>query len=140
MERYTMFLYWNSQYCENDYITQSNLQIQCNSYEIANDLFMIKVLEQKKIANGLFVKKVLEQKNSQFVQKHNRLPKKSWERKKQLEESTFLTSDYTAKLQSSRQYGVITKIEVYRNIEQWNKIENPEINSCTLFLTVGARI
>ena len=120
-----MFLYWNSQYCENDYITQSNLQIQCNSYEIANDLFMIKVLEQK---------------NSQFVQKHNRLPKKSWERKKQLEESTFLTSDYTAKLQSSRQYGVITKIEVYRNIEQWNKIENPEINSCTLFLTVGARI
>ena len=49
MERYTMFLYWNSQYCENDYITQSNLQIQCNSYEIANDLFMIKVLEQKKL-------------------------------------------------------------------------------------------
>ena len=28
MERYTMFLDWKNQYCENDYTTQSNLQIQ----------------------------------------------------------------------------------------------------------------
>ena len=46
---------------------------------------------------------------------------------KQLEESTFLTSDYTAKLQSSRQYGTGTKPETY----QWNKIESPEINPHT---------
>ena len=26
MERYTLFLYWKNQYCENDYTTQSNLQ------------------------------------------------------------------------------------------------------------------
>ena len=38
------------------------------------------------------------------------------------EESTFLTSDYTTKLQSSRQYGAGT------NTDQWNKIESPEIN------------
>ena len=30
--KYTMFLDWKNQYCENDYITQSNLQIQCNPY------------------------------------------------------------------------------------------------------------
>ena len=31
-----MFLNWKNQYCENDYIIQSNLQIQCNPYQITN--------------------------------------------------------------------------------------------------------
>ena len=39
MERYTMFLDWKNQYCENDYTTQSNLQIQCNLYQITNGMF-----------------------------------------------------------------------------------------------------
>ena len=46
----------------------------------------------------------------------------------ELEESTFLTSDYTAKLQSSRQYGTGTKTEIQTN---GTKIESPEINPCT---------
>jgi len=33
----------------------------------------------------------------------------------ELEESTFLTSDYTTKLQSSRQYGTGTKTEIKIN-------------------------
>ena len=39
MERYTMFLDWKNQHCENEYTTQSNLQIQCNPYQITNGIF-----------------------------------------------------------------------------------------------------
>ena len=42
----------------------------------------------------------------------------------ELEESTFLTSDYTTKLQSSRQYGTSTKTEIYRQMEQDIKPRN----------------
>ena len=38
MESYTMFLDWKNQYCENDSTTQSNLQIQCNPYQITNGI------------------------------------------------------------------------------------------------------
>ena len=42
MERYTMFLDWKNQHCENEYTTQSNLQIQCNPYQITNGIFFLK--------------------------------------------------------------------------------------------------
>ena len=38
MEVYTMFLDCNNQYCQNDYTTKGNLQIQCNPYEITNGI------------------------------------------------------------------------------------------------------
>ena len=46
MERCTMFLDWKSQYCENDYTTQSNLQIQCIPVKVPMAFFT--ELEQKK--------------------------------------------------------------------------------------------
>ena len=50
--------------------------------------------------------------NSYGNTKDPELPKQSRERSMELEESTFLTSDYTTELQSSRWYGTGTKTEI----------------------------
>ena len=34
-----MFLGMKNQYCVNDYTTEYNLQIQCNPYQITNNIF-----------------------------------------------------------------------------------------------------
>ena len=39
MERYSWFLSRKNQYCENDYMTKCNLQIQRDPYQITNDIF-----------------------------------------------------------------------------------------------------
>ena len=39
LERYSIFLGGKNQYCENDYTTKCNLQIQCDPYQITNDIF-----------------------------------------------------------------------------------------------------
>ena len=33
------FLGWKNQYCEHDYTTKCSLQIQCDTYQITNDIF-----------------------------------------------------------------------------------------------------
>ena len=39
MGRYLMFLGRKNQYCENDYTTKCNLQVQCDPYQITEDIF-----------------------------------------------------------------------------------------------------
>ena len=39
MERYSMLLGGKNQYCKNGHTTQSNLQIQCNPYQMTHDIF-----------------------------------------------------------------------------------------------------
>ena len=45
IEVYTIFLDWKNQFCQNDYTTQGNLQMQCNPYQNTNGIFT--ELEQK---------------------------------------------------------------------------------------------
>ena len=58
----------------------------------------------------------------------------------ELEESTFLTSDYTTKLQSSRQYGTGTKTEIQTNGTRQKAQKQTHAPMSTLFLTKEARI
>ena len=39
MEKYTVFTDQKNEYSENEYTTQSNLSIQCNSYQATNGIF-----------------------------------------------------------------------------------------------------
>ena len=39
MEKYIMFKDWKNQYSENEYTTQSNLEIQWNPYQATNGIF-----------------------------------------------------------------------------------------------------
>ena len=38
MEKYTVFMDWKNQYCENEYTIQSNLQTECNTYQATNGI------------------------------------------------------------------------------------------------------
>ena len=92
-----MFLDGKNQYCENDYTTQGNLQIQYYLYQITYGI--CHRTRAKNFTMCIETQKIL---NSQS----------NLEEEKQLEESTCLASDYPTKLQESRQYGTGTKIEI----------------------------
>ena len=93
-----MFLGRKNQYCENDYTIKCNLQIQCDPYQISNGIFH--TTRTKNFIIHMETQKTL---NSQSSLEKSRM---------ELEESPFLTSDYTTKLQSSRQYGTGIKTEI----------------------------
>ena len=73
MEKYTMLMDWKNQYSENEYITQSNLQIQCNHYQATAVFFA----ELEQIISQ-FVWKYKKNSNSQ-----SNLEKEEWNWKNQ---------------------------------------------------------
>ena len=100
MEKYTMFMDWKNQYCENEYTTQSHLQIQCNLYQAPTVVFYR--ARTIKLTICMEIQKILYSQSN-------------LEKEMELEESTCLTSGSTTKPQSSRQYGTGTKTEIQIN-------------------------
>jgi len=66
-----MFLDWKNQYCQNNYTTRSDLQIQYNPYKITNGICFTE-LEQKK---KFFLLCIETQKN---LNSQSKLEKEKW--------------------------------------------------------------
>ena len=67
---HTMLLDWKSQYYQNEYTTQGNLQIQCNSYQSTKEIF-----HRTRIK---YLKVYLEAQKTQNSQNHPEKEKWSW--------------------------------------------------------------
>ena len=113
MERCSMFLGRKTQYCENDYTTKHDLQIQYNPYQITNGIFHR--TRTKHFTIHMETQKTV---NSQVI-----LKGKKWSQGINLPEFTLHYKPTVIK--------IVWHWHKNRNIDQWDKIESPEINSCT---------
>ena len=111
-----MFLGRKNQYHENDYTTKCNLQTQCNPYEITNGIF-----HRTRTKN--FTVHMETQRPEQL---------QSQERRMELEESTFLTSDIPQSY-SHQDIMLLALKQKYKPMEQDRKSRNKPMHLYTAY-------
>ena len=129
MERYSMFLGRKTQYCENDYTSKHNLQIQCDSYQVTNGIF-----HRTRTENFIIHMETQKTPNSQ-----SSLEKKEWSWRNQPSWLQIILQSC-----SHQDSMILVQKQKYRPMEQDRKPQNP----CTygylilfyFFFTKEARI
>ena len=101
-----MLLDWKSQYYLNDYMTQGNLQIQCNPYQITKDIFHR--------TRTKYFKVCLEAQKTQNSQRHPEKETWSW-RNQAPGPQTILQSN------NHQNHMVMAQRQKYRSVEQDRK-------------------
>ena len=131
MERHSMFLGRKNQYCENDYTTKCNLQIQCDPYQITNDIF-----HRTRTKNF-----TIHMETQKTLNSHSSLEKEEWSCKNQPSWLQIILQSY-----SHQDSMVLAQKQKYRPMEQDGKPRNkPMLLGVPYFLqrrqeyTIGQR-
>ena len=109
MEGYFMLLGWKNQYCENDYTTKSNLQIQCDLYQITYGIF-----HRTRTKNFTIHMETQKTPNSQ-----SSLEKEGWSWRNQPFWLQIILQSY-----SHQDSMVLAQKQKYRSMEQESKLRN----------------
>ena len=120
-----MFLDWKKQYCENDCSTQSNLQIQCNTYQITNCIF-----HRNRTEDFMICMETQKTMNSQ-----NNLEKEKWSWRNQAPWLQTILQSY-----SHQNSIVLAQKQKYRLMEQNNKSRNKPCTYGQLLYNKGGKI
>ena len=119
MEKYTMFLYRKNQYSENEYTTQSDLRIQCNTYQATSG-----ICHRTRTNNFKICVEIQKTSNS-----HSNLEKEEWNLRNQLAWLQALLQSY-----SHQDSMVLAQRQKYRSTEQNRKPRNKSMRLWTPYL------